>query len=164
MQRKRKSKIILVLLIVLLIVTGCKKEDTDALKFKREFEQYNDTLSKVNIDEDNPFIITNDVYSLVENEKAFVVLYGNAKNEETRNIVEDVISVAKKSNLKKVYFVSVNEEDTIEFGGHKIENMPSLVSVIRKEVSLIVNDKDSINLVIDPVVQELSSCDIDVGC
>ena len=31
-------------------------------------------------------------------------------------------------------------------------------------VTVFPDDKDSINLVIDPVVQELSSCDIDVGC
>ena len=167
MQRKRrKSKILIVLLIVLLIVTGCKKDEKnlDAIRFKEEFEIYNDTLSKLDISEDNPFVYTNDVYNLVENEKALVLFYANPKDENSRNIVESIIEKAKSSKLNKIYYIKMDENDNNEVGGVKIEKTPTLVSIIRKEVKETTSEKEKINLIIDPVVQELSTCDIDVGC
>ena len=164
--RKRKSKIILVLLIVLFIITGCKKDDNsaDALAFKEEFESYNDLLTKLDISIDNPFVYTNDVYSLVENEKAFVLFIGNPKDEGSRKMVDSILKASSKYGLKNVYYLQMFENDSYEIGGVKIDKIPSLVAIVRKEVNSVVNNKDKVDTIIETVVQELSSCDLEQGC
>lgn len=164
MLRKRKSKIFLILLVSILLLTGCKDKNTDAYKFKEEFESYNDSLTKVNISDDNPFVYTNDIYSAVENDKALVIFCANPKDEDSRKIVESIIDYSSKHGLSKIYYVEVNETDNLEIGGVKIEKIPSLMGIIRKQVTGVVNDKDSISTIIDPVVTELNTCDIEQGC
>ena len=164
MLRKRKSKIFLLLLITILLLTGCKDKNTDAYKFKEEFESLNNSLTKVNISEDNPFVYTNDIYNAVENEKALVIFCASPKDEESRKIVESIIDYSSKHGLSKIYYINIDETDNLEIGGVKIEKIPSLIGIIRKQVTGVVNDKDSINTIIDPVITELSSCDIEQGC
>ncbi len=165
LQIKRKSKILFVLLIILLVITGCKKEDNkDALMFKEEFESYNDELSKVFIDEDNPFVYTNDVYKLVNDEKAFVMFFVNPKDEKSRSMIEPIIKSSSSLGLKKVYYFYLSEGDNYEVGGVQINKVPSILAVIRKKAYKVVYNKDNVNLIIESVVEELSSCDINQGC
>lgn len=164
MQRKRKSKILIILLIILLIATGCKKENTDALRFKEEFEQYNDSLSKVNISESNPFVYTKDIKENIESEKALVIFYANPKDENSRKFVKDIIELSESKGLKKIYYIEMDENNTYQLNDTKINNMPSLVSVIRKNVDSIADNKEESALLIEKVVTELNTCDINVGC
>ena len=159
MQIKGKNKVVLLLLIILLIITGCKKENHDALKFKEEYEKYNDTLTKVDIDENNPFIYINekDINSLIENEKALVLFYGNPEDNSSRQMVMSIISSSKKG-LGKVYYIEAKENGT------KINSIPSMVAIVRKNLYSVVTENENINSVIETVIVELNTCDIDVGC
>ena len=161
MQRKR-NKLLVLLLVILLFLTGCSRND--AVKFKKEFEKYNNTLTKIEISKDNPFEYAKDINKLLKEEKAFVVFYGSPTDNESREMVNNIINTAKDSNLKKVYYVEMKEKESYEIAGAKIDKMPSLVGIIRGEINCITIEKDKVNTIIDPVVIELSTCDIEVGC
>ena len=165
MQIKGKNKVVLLLLIILLIITGCKKENHDALKFKEEYEKYNDTLTKVDIDENNPFIYINekDINSLIENEKALVLFYGNPEDNSSRQMVMSIISSSKKG-LGKVYYIEAKDNETYDVNGTKINSIPSMVAIVRKNLYSVVTENENINSVIETVIVELNTCDIDVGC
>ena len=166
MQRKRRNKIIILLVLLLLVVTGCNKNNnSDAAKFKKEFESYNNTISKLEIDKNNPFVYANsdELVSIMEKDKALVLFYGNPQDKASRDMVEPLIEYASKKGLKKIYYIEMGDGDYY-VDGIKVENKPSLVSIIRSELYGMVNDKDHINSVIDPVVLELNTCDIEEGC
>ena len=55
------KKVLLIILVCLLILTGCKKDNKYALEFKEEYESLNGLLNKngkehrtITINEDNP--------------------------------------------------------------------------------------------------------------
>ena len=160
---KRRSKILIILLIVICIC-GCKDKNTDAYKFKNEYESLNNTLKSVNISEENPFIYKTqeEILSLIDNEKALVIFYGNANDEDSRSIVEPIIEASKKNGLTKIYYVKLDgNEYTIN---NEVINKTTLVGIVRKEIYQISNDESNINSIIEKVAIELSTCDINVGC
>jgi len=165
--KRKKSKLLLIIIILLLVITGCKnKTNNDGKLFKDEFEKYNDTYIALNIDEDNPFVIKTqeEIIKSIDSEKAFVVFYANPKDNNSRQMVDSIIKEAKNLSLKTVYYVQMDGESNYQINDKKIEKYPSLVAVIKKDMYSLINNKEEISTVIEPVVKELSSCDIDVGC
>ena len=115
---KRKGKLLLLIFICLLLVTGCKKEETDAIKFKKDFESLNDIYS-VNISEDNHFVVSSaeDILELISNNKSFVVLFGSSSDYYTRTIMEVLDSSVHAAGLPELYYVdvkSIRDEYTID--------------------------------------------------
>lgn len=161
MQRKR-NKLFILLIVILLIVSGCSK--TDAVKFKKEYEKYNKSVSELKIDKDNPFVYVDDLDKIIKEEKAFVLFYGNPQDSTSREMVKSIIDVAKTNNLKKVYYIQMEEDKKYEILDTSISRMPSLLAVIKKEVHAIAIESHKVNFIIEPVVTELSTCDIEVGC
>ena len=111
MLRKRKSKIFLILLVSILLLTGCKDKNTDAYKFKEEFESYNDSLTKVNISDDNPFVYkeAGDIVEMMNDKETFIVYFGFSKCPWCRSMIETLIKVAKDYQIDTIYYVDVLE-------------------------------------------------------
>ena len=160
-----KRNKLLVLLFAIILICGCGKEKPkDSIEFKEEYESYNDSLKSVNINEDNPFMYKthDEVLSLIDSEKALVIFYGDAKNEESRNIVEFIIKTAKEKGLSRIYYVPLNG------GEYNIKNetinKTTLVGILRKEIYMLAETDADIVSTIEKIATELSKCDIDYGC
>ncbi len=114
-----KKKIVILLLIVISLVglTACsKKEKSDALKFKEEYEKINNektsygTINReVSISKDNPFIYKSaeEINEMIENKETFAVYFGFASCPWCRSVIETLIETAKEKGLDTIYYVDV---------------------------------------------------------
>lgn len=114
-----KKKIVILLLIVISLVglTACsKKEKSDALKFKEEYEKINNektsygTINReVSISKDNPFIYKSaeEINEMIENKETFAVYFGFAACPWCRSVIETLIETAKEKGLDTIYYVDV---------------------------------------------------------
>lgn len=114
-----KKKIVIILLIVISLVglTACsKKEKSDALKFKEEYEKINNektsygTINReVSISKDNPFIYKSaeEINEMIENKETFAVYFGFATCPWCRSVIETLIEIAKEKGLDTIYYVDV---------------------------------------------------------
>lgn len=118
------KKIIVILLIVLVatMVTGCK--ESDGVKFKKEYESLNNKEAfspeykylEVNIPKDNKIIYKSDseIIDVIKNETA-VIYFGFNSCPWCRSMVENLIKVTDDLNIKNVYYVDVKDiRDTLE--------------------------------------------------
>ena len=118
------KKIIVILLIVLVatMITGCK--ESDGVKFKKEYESLNNKEAfspdykylEVNIPKDNKIIYKSDseIIDVIKNETA-VIYFGFNSCPWCRSMVENLIKVTDDLNIKNVYYVDVKDiRDTLE--------------------------------------------------
>ncbi len=133
--------IVIVSMILVLVVLGTyfnmnkhniEITKTDAIKFKEEYEQYNDKkindltdkkhetldISRNNIIE---YANYNKVFSLLENETA-VIYFGTPTCPWCRNLVPVLLDAAKEAGIDKIYYLN-NEDsrDEKKLDGKKIK-------------------------------------------
>lgn len=120
---KKRSILVIIALVLLLIITGCdyeKKDKTsDALKFKNEYESINgdkvgDTdysVRKLSIPEDNPIVYANanDIITMMDNNDTFVVYFGFSSCPWCRSVLPTLLEVADELDIKKIYYVDVKD-------------------------------------------------------
>ncbi len=104
----KKTKL-LVILMLILILTGCKK--TDAIKFKEEYESLNgnDEYREVSIPKKNPmvYISAEDLAKKIENKEDMVVYFGFKTCPWCRSIIEILMDAASDLKIDKIYYVDV---------------------------------------------------------
>lgn len=114
----KKIEVIVIALISLFLLTGCVDKNTDAYKFKEEYESINnkDTgngnkYRKLNISNDNPFIYSTpeDILKRVNNNETFIVYFGFKECPWCRSILEELIHAAKDKKVDKIYYVDVRD-------------------------------------------------------
>jgi thiol-disulfide isomerase/thioredoxin len=125
---KKRFMLCLLLVISVFALTGCgKKEEEEkkevnesAVAFKEAYESLNGkkddsgaSYRTVSISEDNPFIevTASDILEKIENGETFYVYFGDELCPWCRSVIETAVSVAKKNNISKVYYVSIWDED-----------------------------------------------------
>lgn len=92
-----------------------KEENTNALKFKKEYESVNgmeigeNKVRELSIPEDNPFIYKSaeDIVEMINNKETFIVYFGFIKCPWCRSVLPSMIESAKKKNIDKIYYVDV---------------------------------------------------------
>jgi predicted bacteriocin transport accessory protein len=120
------KKIICSMLTVLLILnlTACKKQ-TDAQKFKEEYESLNGTIREkdgqeirsIEIDKDNPFVYATaeEIVEKINNKETFAVYFGFSDCPWCRSVLPSIIEVAQETDTKVIYYVDIKEiRDTLE--------------------------------------------------
>ncbi len=114
----QKSKIVLILIICLLVISGCKDKNTDAYKFKKEYESLNltksssgKTIRELNIDENNPFVYKteDDIVNAINNKETFIVYFGFPSCPWCRSVLPTLIDVSKEYSINKIYYVNVED-------------------------------------------------------
>ena len=125
---KKNILLIIMLFVSLFIVSGCDKE-TDAKRFKEEYESLNGvvndsgkTIRTITIDEDNPFIYKteDDIVNMMNENKSFLVYFGFPKCPWCRSMLELLVKAAKENDLDTIYYVNVYDiRDTIDKTGTK---------------------------------------------
>ena len=134
---EKSNKIYLVIIIVcsILVVGLCAYaiinhkdiEETDAIKFKNEYESLNGVVNennekeymKVEVDSENPIIYKSgqEILDVLENENA-IVYFGFSSCPWCRNVVPILLEAAKENNLDKIYYVDIlNMRDQYKFSG-----------------------------------------------
>lgn len=121
---KKKIAICMSLFVLLVFAVGLvfffstkeTSKETDAIRFKSEYEALNNqetTNQKhyrtVSIKEDNPIIYATakDIVNKVENKETFAVYFGFAKCPWCRSIIETLMQVASDLNLSRIYYVDI---------------------------------------------------------
>ena len=118
-----------------LILNRDKTVLSDALRFKQEFEEYNNAtysgayegdLIKVNIPEDNPFVYKSaqDIIDVLHNEEAYI-LFGYATDPLIRNAISVLIEALKERGVNQVYYVDIEyirDEYTISWPPEKTKD------------------------------------------
>ena len=125
---KKKVSLLLIVFIMLISFTGCKKND--ALLFKEDYESMNDKESKsgkkhrsVTIDENNPFVISSakEVVEKINNKDSFYVYFGSKICPWCRSVIEKAIEVANNNNITKIYYVDIWNDEGEEILRDKYE-------------------------------------------
>ena len=128
-----KFKVILISLmaIICIFIIGFKykKEDNDAIKFKKEYESLNETKNKngkeyikVNIDKTNPIVYADydKVINLIKNDTA-VIYFGFPECPWCRNAVPVLLDTAKELGIEKIYYynaLSIRDKKTLDESGN----------------------------------------------
>ncbi len=114
-----KSRIFLIITIILFL-TGCT--DSDALKFKKEYEALNGVETSTNgvnyrdisIQEDNPMIYTTfkEVNEKIKNKDSFVLYVGFSSCPWCRSVIPYILEEADKHDIDKIYYINLREDGT----------------------------------------------------
>lgn len=112
---------------IFLVANYNEKSLSDAQKFKKEFEQYNEAVYDdvdenvldVNISEDNPIIYKTgkEILEIMKNDNAYIY-FGYATCPYTRNSIEILLNLAAENNIDQIYYVDIqNIRDVYKFNG-----------------------------------------------
>ncbi len=157
----KKYLSIVMILLILIGVSACKKEEKNtnpsALAFKEEYESLNGKTNAsgkehrtVTIDQDNPFekVEASKIVELLNNKETFYVYFGDPLCPWCRSVIEKSIEVANKNNISKIYYVKVWDEDGNEILRSKYtldkKNKPKLIIDGTKEYKLLLEAFDNV--------------------
>ena len=121
---KKKLLFLGTVLLSLLLICGCTDKNSDAYKFKTEYESLNGTESasgkkirEIVIEDDNPMIYktAEEIVKMIEDKETFLVYFGFAKCPWCRSVLPTLLNVADDLKLDTIYYVDVLEiRDTLE--------------------------------------------------
>ena len=111
-----KMKKYILLLLGLFLLVGCTTNN----EFKEAYESINGQENAqgkihrtITIDKNNPFeeVSADKIVEMIENKETFYVYFGDELCPWCRSVIEKFIEVAKKNNIKKVYYVKIWDKD-----------------------------------------------------
>lgn len=117
--KKKKIFLILLLIVSILAITGCKKKvdkESDAYRFREEYMSINGTknssgkkIRTVTIPEENPFVYVTaeELVKKIDNKETFIVYFGFPTCPWCRSILEQLIKAAEDKKVEKIYYVNV---------------------------------------------------------
>ncbi len=109
---KKRSILLILMIICLLTVTGCNKKSS--MEFKREYEAVNGKTIRgdlkyrsLEIRKDNPYVKVSidEIENKINNQETFYLYVGDSLCPWCRSGLEKMIEVAKKENIKTIYYV-----------------------------------------------------------
>ena len=121
---KKKLLFLSTIILSLFLLSACTDKNSDAYKFKNEYESLNGTKSdsgkeirEIAIDENNPVIYktAEEIVEMIENNETFVVYFGFSKCPWCRSVLPTLLEVADDLKLTKLYYVDILEiRDVLE--------------------------------------------------
>lgn len=139
----KDQKMFVLIIILLVVIAGsfgvyaykhkdekkCKTEETDAIKFKREYEQYNDKnydngkpYFKVELSNKNLFkyISEEDAVKFL-NEKTGIIYFGFPQCPWCRSLVPYLEEIGKKYGVEHIYYLNIMDiRDTYKLEDNKV--------------------------------------------
>lgn len=142
-----KKVLICSLIILSLVGCGKKKEvkETDAIKFKKEYEKLNDSYQKISIKERNPIIYSNldKIYDVMDNGAGLIYL-GYPESSSCRDNINILIDATKQTGLKKVYYLNTKD---IDVNDSKYDKLKKYINDFKGFNLIFVKDKDNIGAI-----------------
>ena len=128
----------IILLFAVFTLTAC---NSDALKFKKDYESMNGKVNvagkehrTVEISKKNPFVYSTDkeIVDMIENKETFYVYFGSTLCPWCRSVIEEFIEVANNKGVKKVYYVDIwdSEGNEIVRDKYKVNDDGTLELVV----------------------------------
>lgn len=116
-------KLIIVLVVTIAILVGAllifNNQNSDAVKFKKEYESLNDTkrekdgqiIRSITIPKNNPMVYkeAEEIVDMINNKESFVVYFGFNDCPWCRSVIPTLIEVSKDEGLDKIYYVDVKD-------------------------------------------------------
>ena len=169
------KKILLVSLIALsLVMTGCKKDNKKALEFKEDYEELNGTTNSrgvehrtITISKDNKFVEVkpSEILKKIENKETFYVYFGSRLCPWCRSVIEKADEVSRNKKISKIYYVDVWDDQGTEIFRDKYEVVDKELKQTfkgSKEYKKILNSIDQ-DLLRDYVITNSDGSTIEVG-
>ncbi len=114
------------LLIICILLTGCTSADIkeSRIKLKNDYEALNNQkdkygydYNKVELPEDNPFIVVDidKVLSMCEQQKTFILYVDTPSNQWGRTFIDVISEEALKSKVDIYYLDLTNDRDEIKY-------------------------------------------------
>lgn len=137
---KRKLIICVTVMTIVLLLTGCGKENGRA--FKDDYEKMNGVINStgkvhraVNISEDNAFrkVEASDIVQMIENKETFYVYFGSKLCPWCRSTIEKADEVSRKRGISKIYYVDIWDDEGNEILRDKMKLDENGVAVIDQE-------------------------------
>ena len=166
------KRLLLIVVAFILLLTGCTNRH--AIEFKEEYEALNGKENAsgkihrtISIPEDNPFqkVTSKDILAMLTNDETFYVYFGDEMCPWCRSVIEKAIEVAKKNNVKKIYYVKIwdSEGNEILRSKYKLNdsNEPELVKEGTEDYYKLLEKFD--NLLSDFTLSTKSGEKINVG-
>lgn len=125
-------KKILLISICLFLISGCSsKEKTDAIKFKEEYEKYNDSKIELEIDENNiiTYATTEEINKIIK-EKTGVIFIGSPKDNLSRTAIKTLLEASDSTDLTTIYYI--DKIDNIE--GIEEKKTPLVLNILEGEI------------------------------
>ena len=106
------------ILLSIFLLTGCVDKNSDAYKFKTEYESINGEKNgsgkeyrSLNITNDNPFVYSSakEISEKIDNKETFIVYFGFKECPWCRSVLEQLIKAAKDNNVETIYYVDVKD-------------------------------------------------------
>lgn len=125
------KKILLLTIITLsLVMTGCKKDNKLALEFKNDYEELNGKENAsgkihrtITISKDNKFeeVTPSEVLKKIENKESFYVYFGSRLCPWCRSVIEKADEISRNKKISKIYYVDVWDDEGTEIFRDKYE-------------------------------------------
>lgn len=115
---KKRSRILVLIVICMLAVTACSKKS--AIEFKKEYEDINGKTIRddikyrdLTISKDNPYVKVSieDIKKKLEDKETFYLYVGDSLCPWCRSGIEKMIEVAKNEKIKTIYYVDFWDDD-----------------------------------------------------
>ena len=109
------KKILLILCIFLFVITGCTK--SDAVKFKKEYEELNGKKSStgeeyisLDIDKDNiiKYGSVDEIIDIIKSNTG-VIYFGYSECLKCRNVVDVLLDVSGSTSVDNIYYLNVKD-------------------------------------------------------
>ena len=102
------------LCLIIVFVTYIKltyNKNSDSVKFKKEYESYNNKYIKLNINSNNRIKYSDyeEIFNIIEKGTGIIYL-GEPDSNLCRNIVPVLFDVAKENNIKKIYYLNIKND------------------------------------------------------
>lgn len=119
----KKMYLLLVVLVILTLIIGYSRKNSDSLKFKTDYESLNGTKTsnntkyrEITIDKNNPIVYSSfkEVSEKIKNKEDFIVYVGFSACPWCRSVIPYVLEEAKENKIDKIYYINVREDNTRE--------------------------------------------------
>lgn len=115
---KSKVGLLLLIMITLTLLTACASKD--AIDFKKDYESLNGVVNKngkehrtITIPKNNPIVISNakEIIEKIVAGEEFYVYFGSSLCPWCRSSIEKAIEVANNNGIDKVYYVDIWDKE-----------------------------------------------------
>ncbi len=126
--------ILIIVSILGLFIVLSNKGKSDAVKFKEEYENYNKSNLKVNIDKNNPFVYRDEkqIKKILKNNTGMIYL-GTANDDNSRLVVNTILPLAKSNDVKKIFYLDTSKITDKSLKKYKDNNI-CVIFIISGEV------------------------------
>ncbi len=131
------------IIIIALFLVACSNKPTDAIKFKKEYEKYNDTKIELTISENNIIEYkTNEEINKIIKETG-VIYIGSPKDNKSRQALKLLLEAADSTDIQKIYYI-----DSLKGIDLSIDNAktPIILFILNGEiVEYNINEKETMS-------------------